>query len=103
MEYLKLNQIIDIDGVINTQKLSTINSIIQALLITRQGTIPGSRSFGLPGLFVDSPPPAAASLIAVDLAEQIDKYAPDVHINRVEINQTGEDGVLGLTVYVGGA
>lgn len=103
MEYLKLDQIIDIDGVINTQKLNTINQIIQAILITRQGTIPGSRSFGLPGLFVDSPPPAAASLIAVDLAEQVDKYAPDVHIDRVEVTTTGEKGILGLTVYVGGA
>lgn len=102
MNYMRLEDIIDLDGVLNTKQLQKIDQIIQALLITRQGTIPGSRSFGLSGTAVDAPHPAALNTITVDLAEQIAQYAPDVQLDRVEATEIGADGVLGLTVYIGG-
>lgn len=102
MNYMKLDQIIDLDGVLNTAQLNKIDQIIQALLVTRQGTIPGSRSFGLSGTAVDAPHPAALNAITVDLAEQLAQYVPDVQLDRVEVSEIGVDGILGLTVYIGG-
>lgn len=101
MAYMSLERIIDIDGEIDSERLEKIDQIIRALLITRKGTIPGSRSFGLPGQFVDAPEPEAANMVAVGLAEALTEYAPEVSVDRVEIN--GQvDGSLGLKVYVGG-
>ena len=40
-------------------------------------------------------------MVAVGLAEALTEYAPEVSVDRVEIN--GQvDGSLGLKVYVGG-
>lgn len=103
MAYLTLNQIIDTDGVLDPERLQTIDQIIQALLITKQGTIPGSRSFGLPGALVDSSTRDAINMITVDLAEQLEQYAPEVQITKVEPVSTEIDGTLGLKVYIGGA
>lgn len=103
MAYMTLQEIIDSDGVLDEGRMETIDQIVQAILITRRGTIPGSRSFGLPGQFVDSPDPAAINLLAVDLAEQIAKYAPEVQLEKVEPTETGADGTLGLKIYIGGA
>lgn len=103
MAYLTLKEIIDTDGVLDPERLQTIDQIIQSLLITRQGTVPGSRSFGLPGMFLDAPSHDAINLITVDLAEQFAKYAPEVQITKVEPTTTGTDGMLGLKIYLGGA
>lgn len=105
MQYMRLDQIVDLDGVLDTDRLRVIDAVIRALLITRQGTIPGSRDFGLSGVFIDAPQPTALNLLAVDLAEGISKYAPEVQLDRVEISSTEEvpDGAVGITVYVGGA
>lgn len=102
MPYLTLTEIIDSDGVIDEDRLQTIDDIIQALLITRRGTIPGSRSFGLSGTFIDANNPDAVNIIAVDLSEALAVYAPEIDIDRVELTEADTDGTMGLKVYIEG-
>lgn len=101
MAYVRIDQIVDVEGNIKPARLQTINDIIEALLVTRQGTIPGSRGYGLSQDFIDMSPPKAANLIAVELSAALKKYVPEIRVDRVAA--TLEDsGTMALSIYIGG-
>ena len=53
MAFIRINQIKDADGSIEPDELELANDIIESMLITRKGSIPGSRGFGLTQIFID--------------------------------------------------
>ena len=73
---------------------------IKTLLLARQGTIPGSRNFGLPQDYLSAPDTdIALNIIATELQEKLDEYVEDIDVRGV----TGEfdyDGHLTATVTV---
>ena len=46
MAFIRINQIKDADGSIEPDELELANDIIEAMMITRKGSIPGSRGYG---------------------------------------------------------
>jgi len=98
--YLRINQITSTDDSIDSDEIEVANDIIEALLITRKRTIPGSRAFGLSQMFIDMPAPDAINMITVELAEAMDEYIPTLEIQDVKgTNDT--DGTLALDIYIG--
>lgn len=75
---------------------------IKALLLTREGTVPGSRSFGLGFEFFDRPAPDAINLLALELAEKMPVYTPDVEASGVEGSIT-VDGSLNIKIHIEGS
>lgn len=73
---------------------------VRTLLLAREGTIPGSRNFGLPQNHLAAPDAdIALNIIAMELQEKLDEYVEDVDVKSV----TGEfdsDGHLKATVTV---
>ena len=47
MAFIRINQIKDADGSNEPDELELANDIIEAMMITRKGSIPGSRGYGL--------------------------------------------------------
>lgn len=97
---MRINQIKDAEGSIEPDELELVNDIIESMLITRKGSIPGSRGFGLTQIFIDMPGPDAINMITVELAEAMDEYIPSLELQSIKGNRD-EEGVLGLDIYLG--
>lgn len=80
MAFIRINQIKDADGSIEPDELELANDIIEAMMITRKGSIPGSRGYGLTQIFIDMPGPDAINMITVELAEAMDEYIPGLEL-----------------------
>ena len=76
-----------------------INSNLKALVLSREGTIPGSRGFGLSEDFLNAPPLDAASDIAAELDEKCEDYIPEITIDKVEIDVVS-GGTTRLGIYI---
>ena len=100
MAYLRINEIKNTDDSVDSNEIEVANDIIEALLITRKVTIPGSRAFGLSQVFVNMPAPDAVNMITVELAEAMDEYIPTLELQDIKAtNDT--DGTLALDIYIG--
>ena len=97
MAFIRINQIKDADGSIEPDELELANDIIEAMMITRKGSIPGSRGYGLTQIFIDMPGPDAINMITVELAEAMDEYIPSLELQDIKGTQD-EEGVLELDV-----
>lgn len=89
-------------NVVNMSDMSDFDRIrnnLQALILTREGTIPGSRAFGLAEDFQSAPPLDAASDIAAELEEKCETYIPEITIDRVIIELV-DGGFTRLEIYV---
>ena len=94
MAFIRINQIKDADGSIEPDELEL------AMMITRKGSIPGSRGYGLTQIFIDMPGPDAINMITVELAEAMDEYIPSLELQDIKGTQD-EEGVLELDIYLG--
>ena len=64
---------------------------LSALILAKEGTLPGNRAFGLSPNVSDIGASAAANLIAIDLAEKVEKYIPEITIADVSV--VDDDGM----------
>ena len=96
MAFIRINQIKDADGSIEPDELELANDIIEAMMITRKGSIPGSRGYGLTQIFIDMPGPDAINMIT----EAMDEYIPSLELQDIKGTQD-EEGVLELDIYLG--
>ncbi len=99
MGYVRINEIHN-DGSIDIDEVDRINDTIEAMLITRELSIPGSRGFGLSQDFIDMPVPDAINMITVELMDKMDEYMPEVELQDIK----GESDIYGnvvLDIYVG--
>ncbi len=77
-----------------------IDSILRRLIGSVEGTIPGSRSFGLINGAVNLTPEEARNTFAEELDEKASEYLPEIVIDNIEI-RSAENGVMALIIYVG--
>ena len=72
---------------------------LNALVISREGTLPGNRNFGLPGNFISMPQRQAQNILAIELQEKADEYFPDITIKSVA-GSFGGDGAEDIHITV---
>lgn len=89
-------QIVNLDGLSDFQR---IDSNLRALIVSIEGTIPGSRDFGLSGTSADLRPEEARNIFYMELDEKVETYIPEIRIQDVNIETVGEN-VLKLEIYV---
>ncbi len=95
---------IDVNNVILKSEeeidLEIYNDKIQALLFTIEGTLPGSRGFGIPMRALSKPQAIAANTMVAELAAKVDTFIPEVRV--VGATTTGTiDGDLDITLQIG--
>ena len=64
---------------ITLNETDTVASVLQniaIILLTRQGTVPMYREFGLPMKFVDKPMQVARSMMIIEITEAVEEYEP---------------------------
>lgn len=72
--------------------LQSIDRRLKALILTAEGTLPGSRAFGLAPEFLDTQTREAANLLALELSEKAEIYVPEVEIADVSMQDDGNGG-----------
>ena len=71
-----------------------------ALLGSIEGTIPGSRGFGVSPDVIDLPPLRVRNRLAVDLAEKTNKYIERIYVQGVDILDTDTGENLNVGVHI---
>jgi two-component sensor histidine kinase len=99
MSYISLEELSSDQGMTD-EEMSKYSRQLQSILTSFEGTVPGSRGFGVSGNFIDMDPDAAVNLIAVELAENVAKYIPDIQIQSVSAAAL-DDGKLSLEIKIG--
>ena len=90
-------EIYDLDGMEDFVK---VDSILRTLIGTIEGTIPGSRDFGLSGESSDCLSEDAINTLLMELDEKAAKYLPEISIESAEVESI-EDGSMLLRISVG--
>lgn len=88
--------------IVSTDDMSELNRIdtqLKAIILSMEGTIPGSRSFGLAREFMSRPMYEAINLFAIELEEKIEQYIPEITIANVE-GTVHDDGSMEVMIYV---
>lgn len=76
-----------------------LNTRLNALILSTEGTLPGNRNFGLQRNFLSRPPQQAMNLFAIELQEKVAEYMPEVSIKAVSGDLSGE-GMDDLQVQI---
>ena len=67
--------IVHAGGELNIER---IDEELKALILSPEGTIPGSRNFGLAGEFLSRPPNEAVNILAMELEEKVETFIPEI-------------------------
>ena len=79
--------------------ITRVDGILRSLIASMEGTIPGSRGFGLSGAAVDLMPEDARNTFLMELDEKVEEFLPEVAIEDSEIVETGSgELVLRLSI-----
>lgn len=81
------------------QEINRIDTQLKALILSAEGTIPGSRGFGLKREFISRPPNEAMNLLGIELEEKVEEFIPEVTIAGVD-GIVHADGYIEPTIYV---
>ena len=84
-------EINDLDGLIDFDR---IDSTLQFLIASIEGTIPGSRGFGLSGNTADYAPEDTRNELLMELDAKVEEYLPEITIEDAELVDAGEGEVL---------
>lgn len=76
-----------------------IDANLRSLLVSVEGTIPGSRGFGLNPDIVDLNPDDARNDFAEDLDEKIEIYMPEIAVAELDY-EADTNGCMGLTIGI---
>lgn len=89
MAYIGLSDL-KASGDMDNDELESYDEQLQCLITSVEGTLPGSRGFGLDPDIVDKTPDDTLNLLAMDLQEKVDKYIPGIGIANVSGKITDE-------------
>ena len=79
--------------------ITRVDGILRSLIASMEGTIPGSRGFGLSGGAADLMPEDARNTFLMELDEKVEEFLPEVAIEDSEIVETGSgELVLRLSI-----
>ena len=87
---------IQIEGIDDPEYLTQLNIELQTLILTRMGTLPGSRDYGLRANFLDYVTPGSINQFAVELSTAIDKWIPEVMLREVRAETDELGSAVGL-------
>lgn len=79
--------------------LEKYDASLKALMVTPEGTMPGSRGFGLKRNFMSKTPEEAANILAVEMAEKVAEFIPEIEVLGVEGDP--KEGGLKANIFIG--
>lgn len=94
--FIKQIKIVSNDGLPDIER---IDAQLKALILTAEGSIPGSRGFGLPHDFISMRSRDAQNVIAIELEEKVAEFIPEITIASVKA-EVSLDGKLTAQIQV---
>ena len=88
-------ELINMDGLSDFQR---IDQNLKTLIASMEGTIPGSRNFGLPIECIDLNPYQARNAFLAALDEKVAEYIPEIRISDVTFDNIG--GEMHVSIYI---
>lgn len=89
-------EIVSTNGMNDAEKY---NAQLKALILTPEGTLPGSRGFGLPMDFLSKPVQEAINIMALELEEKLQQFIPAITIANMEGEITPQ-GTMNVRVFI---
>ena len=80
--------------------IERIDAELKALILANEGTIPGSRGFGLAGEFISQLPHESVNILAMELEEKVETYIPEITIAGIDSDSNGAFDDTKLTIRV---
>lgn len=99
MPYISLEQLTTEGNDISRKELRAIDKRLKALVGTVEGTLPGSRGFGINPDIFDGKHDEALNLLVMDLDEKTEKYIPEISIAGID-GYPNPDGTIRTKIYV---
>lgn len=93
---------ISIAGAGDNIDLKRVDAELKSLILTTEGTVPGSRNFGLTGEFLTMKPHEAVNILAIELEEKVETYIPEITIANVENKSEDPTKKMDVTVHIEG-
>nr|DAW26811.1 MAG TPA: Regulator of RpoS, Anti-adapter protein regulator, ClpXP adaptor, anti-adaptor.0A [Caudoviricetes sp.] len=90
---------IEIKSTAGLSDVEKYNLQLKALITTKAGTLPGSRGFGISPDILDLGPEQSINLLALELAEKVDQYIPDITVSGIDRSANGK-GVVKTQIYI---
>lgn len=89
-----------LDDVVSFAPESNAEEILQnvrTIILTRLGTVPLFRDFGLTWEHVDKPIHISRALLKAEIIEAVEQWEPRAQIDEVEFEENSEDAQEGLS------
>lgn len=90
---------ITLQNVGDLSDMERIDSNLRSLLVSVEGTIPGSRGFGLSADITDLNPDDAKNDFAEDLDEKIEEFMPEIAVADLDY-EVDEGGYMELSIGI---
>lgn len=100
MQHIHVQRIIDANNEMTQAELIKYRAELEALIANIEGTIPGSRGFGLRNRYVDAPPGDIENNIILELADKCDTYIPEISVDQAKVVHIGIDGNVSLELTI---
>ena len=100
IQHIHIQRIIDANGSMSAFDLIRYKAQLEALITNIEGTIPGSRAFGLQNRYIDAPPGDIANQMVIELADKCDTYIPAISVDAVKILDVKADGNLDIELSI---
>jgi hypothetical protein len=90
-------QSVDMYGISDFERIHTN---IRALIMSVEGTIPGSRGFGISPDIVDLNPMDARNMLHMSFDEKVEEYIPEIMIEDLDIKKDEDSENYNLTLFI---
>lgn len=100
MDHIKVQRLIDANDSLTQAGLIRYKAELETLISNIEGTIPGSRGFGLSNNYLDNTPGNLANDLAVELADKCEEYIPEISVDQVSLSEIGTDGTVSIALSI---
>ena len=103
LKYVNLARVENLSNEMTPEELQHYHVQLQCLIGSTEGTIPGSRGFGITRDALSQPSPIARNMISMDITRKVDIYIPEIDVFRTvgTINEGNPtDGTLNMDIQI---
>ena len=72
---------------------------LKALIVTKEGTLPGSRGFGLDAGITDLGTVESVNLLTLELSNKVDEFIPEITVADVE-RSADSKGIIKTRIHI---
>lgn len=95
-----VQRIMDANNEMPEADLIKYKAELEDMVATFEGTVPGSRGFGLDNNYVDETPEDIANDMIIDLQNKCAEFIPELRVDAIGVVEADEHGNLGLSITI---